>query len=207
MGSNRAADSERRCDWTGAPEDLIAYHDVEWGRPLSSEREVFERLCLEGFQAGLSWLTVLRKRDAFRAAFSNFEPAKVAKYSERHVGRLLSNAAIIRSRPKIEATIANARAVVALHQAGESLARLMWSHASAKGRVPRSMKDIPAITAESTALAKALKKRGFRFVGPTTVYAMMQAIGIVNDHLAHCFVRQQVARERDRVLREFGRAR
>jgi DNA-3-methyladenine glycosylase I len=191
-----------RCDWTGSPEDLIAYHDVEWGRPLSNERDLFERLCLEGFQSGLSWLTVLRKREAFRKAFAQFDPAKVAKYSERHVGQLMSNAAIIRSRPKIEAAIANARAVIALHKSGESLAQLIWSHAPRKVRVPRSMRDVPAITAESTALAKALKKRGFRFVGPTTVYAMMQAVGIVNDHVAKCFVRAEVAREREQVLRQ-----
>lgn len=191
----------RRCAWSSAPPDLIAYHDVEWGRPLTGERELFERLCLEGFQSGLSWLTVLRKRDAFRRAFARFDPAKVARFGEREVGELLGDAGIIRSRAKIEAAIGNARALVALHAQGETLTDLVWSHAPARPRTPRSMRDVPAVTDESTALAKALKARGFRFVGPTTVYAMMQAVGVVNDHVADCFVREEVARARDAALR------
>lgn len=187
----------KRCDWgSDAPADLVAYHDVEWGRPLVSEAALFERLCLEGFQAGLSWLTVLRKRDAFRKAFRDFEPAKVAKIGARDIEALMLNAGIIRSRPKIEAAIANGRALLVMHDKGENLAELMWSHAPTKARAPRTRADVPAVTDESTALAKALKKRGFRFVGPTTVYAMMQATGVVNDHLVRCFVRDDVERAR-----------
>ena len=187
----------KRCDWGEAPADLLAYHDNEWGRPLTTDESLFERLCLEGFQAGLSWLTVLRKRDAFRTAFCAFDPSKVAKLGARDIEQLMLNAAIIRSRPKIEAAITNGRALLAMHDKGETLAALMWSHAPKRSHVPRTRAEVPAVTDESTALAKALKKRGFRFVGPTTVYAMMQATGIVNDHLARCFVRAEVDRLRE----------
>lgn len=190
-----------RCGWAaGAPPDLVAYHDEEWGRPVTGERELLERLCLEGFQSGLSWLTVLRKRESFRRAFARFDPAKVARFGARDVTRLLADAGIIRSRAKIEAAIGNARALVALHEQDETLSDLIWSHAPAKLSTPRSMKDVPASTPESTALAKALKSRGFRFVGPTTVYAMLQATGVVNDHVADCFVRERAAREREAAV-------
>jgi DNA-3-methyladenine glycosylase I len=152
---------------------------------------LFEKLCLEGFQSGLSWLTVLRKREAFRRAFAGFQPAKMAAFGDADVARLLGDAGIIRSRAKIEAAIANARAMVALGDT--TLDELVWAHAPPARPAPTSLADLPASTPESTALAKELKRRGFRFVGATTVYAMMQACGLVNDHLAGCFVRAELA--------------
>ena len=153
---------------------------------------MYERLCLEGFQSGLSWLTILRKREGFRAAFAGFDPDAVARFGARDVRRLLADAAIVRHRGKIEATIANARATVALREAGTPLEELFWSHRPARHRPPRSAADWQATTPESAALSKALRRAGFRFVGPTTAYAAMQACGVVNDHLARCFVRDAV---------------
>jgi DNA-3-methyladenine glycosylase I len=170
--------------------DYVAYHDEEWGRPVRDDRGLYERLVLEGFQSGLSWLTILRKRDNFRAAFANFEIDAVAEFRERDMERLLGNAGIVRHRGKIEAAIANARAAAALDT---PLADMVWSFApSRRRRAPRKLDDLPAVTAESTALAKELKRRGFRFVGPTTAYALMQACGLVNDHLVGCWVRAEV---------------
>ncbi len=168
------------------------YHDEEWGRPVRDERGLYERMVLEGFQSGLSWLTILRKRENFRAAFANFDIDAVAEFGERDVTRLLGDAGIVRHRGKIEAAIANARAARAMHAAGESLAAVIWGHAPAVRGAPRSPDDLASITPESTALSKELKRRGFRFVGPTTVYAAMQACGVVNDHLAGCWVRPEV---------------
>jgi DNA-3-methyladenine glycosylase I len=171
----------------------VDYHDEEWGRPVRDDQGLFERMVLEGFQSGLSWLTILRKRENFRAAFANFDIEAVARYGKRDVTRLLGDAGIVRNRLKIEAAIANAQAAAELHKAGESLAGLIWSFApSRRRRAPRSLEDLPAITPESTALSKELKKRGFRFVGPTTAYATMQACGLVNDHLSGCWVRSEV---------------
>ena len=186
----------------GAGDPLYeAYHDDEWGRPVHDERGLFERISLEAFQSGLSWITILRKRDAFRAAFLNFEPDAVAKFGDRDVERLLGDAGIVRNRAKIEATIANARATVALRKAGPSLEELVWSHVPERvGRPAMTLSDLPASTAESTKLARELKKAGFRFVGPTTAYAAMQACGVVNDHLAGCRVREVVERERSNTL-------
>jgi DNA-3-methyladenine glycosylase I len=184
----------RRC-WTTADPAYVAYHDEEWGRPVTDERGLYERLCLEGFQSGLSWLTILRKRPAFRAAFAGFEPEAVAEFGPHDVERLLGDAGIVRHRGKIEAAIANARATLALREAGTPLPRLVWSHRPANGRAPRAPADWQASTPESAALSKALRAAGFRFVGPTTVYATMQACGVVNDHLADCFVRDDVERE------------
>jgi DNA-3-methyladenine glycosylase I len=184
----------RRC-WTTADPAYVAYHDEEWGRPVTDERGLYERLCLEGFQSGLSWLTILRKRPAFRAAFAGFEPDAVAEFGPHDVERLLGDAGIVRHRGKIEAAIANARATLALREAGTPLPSLVWSHRPANGREPRSQGDWQASTPESVALSKALRAAGFRFVGPTTVYATMQACGVVNDHLADCFVRDDVERE------------
>ena len=190
----------KRC-WTTSDPLYLAYHDEEWGRPVADERGLLERLCLEGFQSGLSWLTILRKRENFRAAFAAFDPERVARFAARDVERLLGNAGIIRHRGKIEAAIANARGTLALREAGTPLEELVWSHRPKGGRAaPRSMKDLPPTTSESTALSKELKRAGFRFVGPTTVYAAMQACGVVNDHLATCFVRTQVQREIDAKL-------
>jgi len=187
-------DGRRRCWWGGSTPDYVAYHDQEWGRPVTHDRGIYERLVLEGFQSGLSWLTILRKRDGFRAAFADFDIETVARFGQRDVDRLLADASIVRHRGKIEAAIANAKAAAALDV---GLAELVWSHApSGRRRAPRAVGDLPAITEESTALSKELKRRGFRFVGPTTVYATMQACGIVNDHLAGCWVRAEVERER-----------
>jgi DNA-3-methyladenine glycosylase I len=172
----------------------VTYHDEEWGRPVTDERGLLERLCLEGFQSGLSWLTILRKRENFRAAFQRFEPERVARFGERDVKRLLGDAGIVRHRGKIEAAIANARGTLALREQGTPLDELVWSHRPECHRPPRGNGDWQSTTPESVALSKALKKAGFRFVGPTTVYAAMQACGIVNDHLADCFVREDVER-------------
>jgi DNA-3-methyladenine glycosylase I len=167
--------------------DYVAYHDTEWGVAVRDDRGIFERLSLEAFQSGLSWLTILRKRDAFRAAFANFEPDKVAAFRASDVKRLLGDSGIVRNRAKIEATIANARAATELP---EGLAELTWAHApSGRRRAPRSRADVPASTPESTALARRLKGAGFRFVGPTTAYALMQACGLVDDHLVGCWRR------------------
>jgi DNA-3-methyladenine glycosylase I len=184
----------RRC-WTSADPAYNEYHDREWGRPVTDERGLYERLCLEGFQSGLSWLTILRKRPAFRAAFANFDPQAVAEFGPRDVKRLLGDAGIVRHRGKIEAAIANARATLALREAGTPLPELVWSHRPADDRAPRIPADWQPSTPESAALSKALRAAGFRFVGPTTVYATMQACGVVNDHLADCFVRPEVERE------------
>ena len=184
----------RRC-WPTADPAYVEYHDREWGRPVTDERGLYERLCLEGFQSGLSWLTILRKRPAFRAAFAGFDPETVARFGERDVKRLLDDAGIVRHRGKIEATIANARATLALREAGTPLPQLVWSHRPENGRAPRSPADWQASTPESAALSKQLRAAGFRFVGPTTVYATMQACGVVNDHLADCIVRDEVERE------------
>jgi len=189
-----SGDGRRRCPWGDSTPDYRVYHDEEWGRPVTSDRGIYERLVLEGFQSGLSWLTILRKRENFRAAFADFEIETVARFGARDVKRLLGDAGIIRHRGKIEAAIANAKAATALDV---PLAELVWSHAPrGRRRAPRTLADLPALTPESTELSKELKRRGFRFVGPTTVYAAMQACGVVNDHLAGCWVRVEVARER-----------
>ncbi|HEU5353018.1 MAG TPA: DNA-3-methyladenine glycosylase I [Actinocrinis sp.] len=185
------ADGLARCPWVGATPDYVAYHDEEWGRPLHGDDALFERLSLEGFQSGLSWLTILRKRPAFRAAFADFSIEKVAAFGEEDVQRLLADTGIVRNRLKINAAIANARTAATLN---EGLTELIWSFApAAPGPAPRRDGDIPAITPESTAMAKALKKAGFVFVGPTTCYALMQACGLVDDHLADCHARRAAA--------------
>jgi DNA-3-methyladenine glycosylase I len=167
------------------------YHDEEWGRPVTDERGLFERMSLEAFQSGLSWATILRKREHFRAAFADFDPEAVARFGDDDVARLLADAGIVRNRAKIEATIANARATVALHADGRSLHELIWERHRPAPRAapPESFADVPTQVPESVALAKELKRRGFRFVGPTTLYALMQATGVVDDHLAGCPVR------------------
>jgi DNA-3-methyladenine glycosylase I len=177
-----------RC-WGSSDPAYAVYHDEEWGRPVLDERGIYERLCLEGFQSGLSWLTILRKREAFRAAFAGFDPEAVASFGKRDVRRLLADARIVRHRGKIEAAIANARGTLTLREAETPLEELFWSHRPEPGPAPGSFAEVPATTPESALLAKALRKAGFRFVGPTTVYAAMQACGVVDDHLATCFVR------------------
>jgi DNA-3-methyladenine glycosylase I len=181
------ADGRVRCGWAGTSPEYVAYHDTEWGREVRGDQALFERISLEAFQSGLSWITILRKRDAFRAAFDAFELERVAAFTEVDVHRLLTDAGIVRNRAKIEATIANARAALALHV---PLSELLWSFAPpTPPPAPVTLDDVPATTPESTAMAKELKRRGFRFVGPTTAYALMQATGMVDDHLADCWVR------------------
>lgn len=187
-GPVKGPDGKLRCPWAGATEEYMAYHDFEWGKPVHDEHGLYERLMLEAFQSGLSWLTILRKRDSIRDAFCNFDPEKVAVFTVDDVERLMLDARIIRNRQKISAAVTNARATIALREYG-GLESLVWSFAPESWPVPESLHDVPAITPESTALAKALKKSGFVFVGPTTAYAAMQAIGLVNDHLATCHAR------------------
>jgi DNA-3-methyladenine glycosylase I len=183
-------DGRPRCWWCLGSEDLLAYHDEEWGRPLHGERELFERLTLEAFQSGLSWLTILRKRENFRRAFDGFDVERIAEYEAKDVKRLLADAGIVRNRMKIEAAITNAKATRELHANGETLDELIWSFAEPDSRpAPRTLADLASITPESKALAKELKRRGFVFVGPTTAYATMEAVGVVNDHLAGCAFR------------------
>ncbi|WP_323135702.1 DNA-3-methyladenine glycosylase I [Micromonospora peucetia] len=180
------ADGLPRCGWGTSTPDYVAYHDTEWGRRLHGDDALYERLTLEAFQSGLSWLTILRKRPAFRLAFDEFRIGTVAGYGDADIARLLADAGIVRNRAKIEAAILNARAALELP---EGLSALLWSFAPPpRPARPTSFAEVPALTAESTALAKALKKRGFRFVGPTTAYALMQATGMVDDHLAGCHV-------------------
>ena len=180
------ADGLARCGWGSSTPDYLSYHDTEWGRPVRSDDGLYERLTLEAFQSGLSWLTILRKRQAFRAAFANFAIEKVAAFGESDVARLLADTGIVRNRSKIEAAIANARVAADLP---DGLAALLWSFApKGKRRRPRTLAEIPPISPESTAMAKQLKRQGFRFVGPTTAYALMQATGMVDDHLAKSWV-------------------
>jgi DNA-3-methyladenine glycosylase I len=180
-------DGLARCRWGASSPEYERYHDDEWGKPVRDADGLYERLSLEAFQSGLSWLTILRKREAFRAAFAGFEIAAVARFGPGDVERLMGDAGIVRNRAKIEAAIANARAAVEV----DDLSGLIWSFAPAPDTrpVPRTMAEVPAVTPESTALAKELKRRGFRFVGPTTAYAAMQACGLVNDHIEGCAAR------------------
>jgi DNA-3-methyladenine glycosylase I len=180
------ADKLARCPWAASAPDYVEYHDKEWGRPLKGDDALFERICLEAFQSGLSWLTILRKRPAFRTAFAGFVIAEVAQFGPKDVERLLGDAGIVRNRAKIDAAIANAKAAAALPG---GLSELIWAHAPDPGPAPVRTGEVPAVTEASTGLAKALKRAGFRFVGPTTCYALMQACGLVNDHLADCYAR------------------
>lgn len=178
-----------RCSWAGDDPEMVRYHDEEWGVPVHDDRRLFEMLTLEGAQAGLSWRTILHKRSGYRAAFAGFDPAKVARFDARKVNALLAAPGIVRNRLKIESTISNAKALLALQREEGSLDALVWSFVGGASRVnrPASPRAIPSRTAESDALSKALKKRGFRFVGSTIIYAFMQACGLVDDHAATCF--------------------
>lgn len=189
----KGADGKQRCSWCSATDDYIAYHDNEWGFPVSDDYRLFEKICLEGFQSGLSWRTILTKRENFRKAFKNFDFNKVARFTEKEVERLLLDEGIVRNRRKIEATINNAKCAREMVKTEGSLAAFFWQYEpDATAHSPQSVSTSP----ESVAIAKELKKRGWKFVGPTTVYAFMQAMGLVNDHAEDCFSRHKVAKAR-----------
>lgn len=181
------ADGVVRCGWVTSAPEYERYHDDEWGTPFRTERDMFEKICLEGFQAGLSWITILRRRPAFRTAFDNFDPHVVAEYDQPRVEILMNDSGIIRNRAKIQSCVSNAQIVVAMLERGESLVDLVWSFAPRDARTrPRTLAQLPAITSESEALSAELRRRGFRFVGGTTMYALMQSEGLVDDHLVGC---------------------
>lgn len=204
-GLVRREDGTVSCWWPGADEGYRRYHDLEWGRPVSSDVRLFEKLCLEGFQAGLSWLTILRKREHFRAAFAGFDPAVVATFGPADVERLLGDAGIVRHRGKIEATISNASRALELIEEAGSIAAFLWSFepgpADRPARCDHATLMTMAKTPASEAMSKALRKRGWRFVGPTTMYALMQAMGMVNDHVEGCAQRPEVEADRARFVR------
>jgi DNA-3-methyladenine glycosylase I len=204
-GIVQGEDGRARCWWASQAPDYAAYHDLEWGRPVTDDRRLFEKLCLEGFQSGLSWLTILRKRDNFRRAFCDFDLARLARFGKRDVDRLLKDAGIVRHRGKIESTINNAGRALELIEEFGSLAAYFWRYEPAPGSRPRRL-DRPALlaltrSAESAALSRDLKRRGFSFVGPTTAYAFMQAMGLVNDHLEGCHARPAAEAARHRLRR------
>ena len=200
-GLSVGSDGAVRCFWCGTDPLYTLYHDTEWGFPVRDDQRLFEKLCLEGFQSGLSWITILRKRDSFRAAFAGFDIETVARFGARDITRLLGNAGIVRHRGKIEATINNARRCVELIDAGESLAAYVWRFEPEPKSRPRKITwntlRTMSTTPESTALSRDLKKRGWNFVGPTTMYAFMQAMGLVNDHVQGCHVRVHADKGRD----------
>jgi DNA-3-methyladenine glycosylase I len=201
------SDGRARCGWAAATPEELVYHDQEWGRPQQNDVRLFEKICLEGFQAGLSWRTILRKRDAFRAAFAGFDIAAVAAFTARDVERLMSDAGIVRHRGKIEAAIGNARVVQHIVAEKGSLAAYLWGFAQDEPtHPPAAMAHVPAVTATSHELSRDLRRRGARFVGPTTMYALMQAMGLVNDHLDGCHVRGAVADQRVGVLSQLRRS-
>ncbi|MEM9370313.1 MAG: DNA-3-methyladenine glycosylase I [Pseudomonadota bacterium] len=197
--------TEGRCDWCGEEPIYVAYHDDEWGRPELDSRALFEKLILDGFQAGLAWITILRKRDAFRAGFDDFDPAKIARYGGADVERLLANPGIIRHRGKIEATIGNARAWLEI-EAAEGFDRFLWKYFDFKPLVNEwaTMSDVPAQTSLSIEISKALKSKGFKFCGPTIVYAFAQAVGMVNDHMVGCPAREACLEEGAAVARHWS---
>jgi DNA-3-methyladenine glycosylase I len=190
-GVEPGPDGRARCWWSLGDPKYVEYHDWEWGRPSHDEVHLFEMLTLEAFQSGLSWLTILRKREGFRSAFDDWDVERIAAYGDRDIERLMGDASIVRNRAKIEATIRNAAAVVRLRAEGETLSDLLWDFAPGPaGASPASGNDLLSKTSESTEMAKELKRRGFAFVGPTVAYALMQAVGLVNDHLAGCAFRE-----------------
>ena len=194
----RDQDGTARCWWAGTDPLYVDYHDREWGFPVVDDVRLFEKLCLEGFQAGLSWLTILRKRENFRSAFAGFDFHQVAGYGDSEIARLLDDAGIVRHRGKIEATISNASRALDLIDEFGSVTAYVWRYEPNRSGPPT---DLPSITPESTAMSKDLKRRGWRFVGPTTVYAFMQAMGLVNDHIEECFVRPQAERDRAAMMK------
>ncbi len=204
-GLRTSEDGRCRCGWAGDDPLYRAYHDVEWGRPVDDDRRLFEKLCLEGFQSGLSWLTILKKREAFRRAFADFDYARMARFDQDDVARLMSDASIVRHRGKIEAAIHNASCAVSLVQEKGSLAAYFWQFEPPPDERPKRLTHAALLamarTPTSVRLAKDLRARNFRFVGPTTAYAFMQAMGMVDDHLEGCFVRDEVEAERARFVR------
>lgn len=196
VSSTRIAGAITRCWWCGDDAEYVRYHDSEWGVPVSDDRRLFEKLSLEGFQSGLSWITILRKRPAFREVFADFDPAVVSRFDARDVTRLLQDARIVRHRGKIEAVISNARAYAELVAREGSLARFVWAYAPNRVTPRVRREDIPSQTAESTAMSKELRRRGWRFVGPTTAYAFFQAMGLVNDHVTSCYRHAEIAADR-----------
>lgn len=201
MGTMVGPDGRTRCGWCAAAPEFLAYHDTEWGFPVADDRRLFEKLCLEGFQSGLSWRTILAKRENFRAAFHGFDIDRIAAFTERDVDRLLQDEGIIRHRGKIEAVVNNARRAQELIRQEGPLAAFLWRYEPAPDQLPPP--QTASISAASTALSKDLKRRGWRFVGPTTVHAFMQAMGLINDHVGDCVVRAEVARAR-RTFRKPG---
>jgi DNA-3-methyladenine glycosylase I len=202
-------DGRQRCGWPGNDQQYQQYHDTEWGRPVVDSRALFEKMCLEGFQSGLSWLTILRKRENFREAFSFFDHTVVSEFGENEISALLANAGIVRHRGKIEAVINNAQRLVEMEERGISLSDFLWSFAP---RVPYGRTDISegefsivSQSPEATMLSKELKRQGWKFVGPTTMYSMMQSMGMVNDHFAGCYVRDECEHQRGLTLRDFAR--
>jgi len=206
-GVVRGEDGRARCWWSAQAPDYMRYHDAEWGRPVTDDRRLFEKITLEGFQSGLSWLTILRKRENFRAAFAGFDFERIARFGRRDVARLLGDAGIVRHRGKIEATLNNARRACELASEAGSLAAFFWRYEPARAsrpqRLTREALLAMAATPESQALSRDLKRRGFAFIGPTTAYAFMQAMGLVNDHLEGCHARRPAERDR-RALRRPG---
>lgn len=192
-------DGRLRCRWGAEPDIYREYHDLEWGRPVLAEDQLFEKLVLEGFQAGISWITILRKRENFRRAFANFDIASVAQFDAQDIDRLVSDTGIVRNRAKIEAAVTNAQAVLELQGSGSSLRGLIWSHRPQSVAQRQRLSQVPNTTEESDRLSRALKERGFRFVGPTTMYALMQAMGLVNDHVIGCWVHAEVQQLQDEI--------
>ena len=203
----KGADSKQRCFWCGDDAQYIEYHDLQWGRPVTNDNQLYEKICLEGFQAGLSWLTILRKRESFRRAFRSFDPKIVARFNQRDVNRLMKDESIVRHRGKIESAIQNAKSTLEVQKEFGSLAKFVWSFCpenstNTKRRTPKKNTDIAVSTPESEALSKALRGRGFAFVGPTTMYALMQSVGLVNDHFERCWVRDECEKKRVIALKK-----
>jgi DNA-3-methyladenine glycosylase I len=184
---SRSEQAIERCWWPGEDPLYVAYHDEDWGVPVHDERELFEKLVLDGAQAGLAWITILRKREGYRRAYEGFDPERIAAYGDDDVARLLADPGIVRNKAKVAASITNARALLAMHANGETLSELVWSHQPADHTRPTGPDDIPATSPEAEALSRALRERGWKFVGPTIVYAFMQAVGVVDDHVVTCF--------------------
>lgn len=192
-------DGRTRCQWCVCDPTYVRYHDEEWGVPVTEDDRLFEKICLEGFQCGLSWLTILKRREGFREAFAEFDFDKISGWNSDRIDRLVQDESIIRHRGKISATIHNASRAIEMREREGSLSRFFWQFAPRTSAIPKSHSQIPAITDESTRMSRELKKRGWKFVGPTTCYAFMQAMGMVNDHLVGCDDRERVEKQRSQI--------